>query len=82
MVGFNVTVYERTVVEVEEEGAHVFVVDLPAAVRLVLRDHLAAVLGDELVLVGGFLQEDAPARHVGRSQQQVLVETSIQDTSL
>lgn len=63
-----------TVVEVEEEGAHVLVVDLPAAVGLVLRDDLAAVLGDELVLVRSLLQEDAPPGHVARRQQQVLVQ--------
>lgn len=31
-----------TVVEVEEEAAHVFVVDFPAAIRLILRDDLQA----------------------------------------
>lgn len=71
-----------TVVEVEEEGAHVLVVDLPAAVGLVLRYDLPAVLGDELVLVRGFLEEDSPARHVAGSQQQVLVQASARASTL
>ena len=37
-------------VEVEEEGTGVLVVDFASPVRLVLGDDLAAILGDELVL--------------------------------
>lgn len=58
-----------TVVKIEEERAHVLVVDLPSPVGLVLRDHLPAVLRYELVLVRRLLQEDAPAGHVTRRQQ-------------
>lgn len=77
LVTLTCRIHDEIVVEVEEEGAHVLVVDLPAAVGLVLRYDLPAVLGDELVLVRGFLEEDPPARHVAGSQQQVLVQASL-----
>ena len=60
------------VVEVEQEGAGVLVVHLAAPVGLVLRDHLAAVLGNELVLLRRILEKDAPAGNVGRREQQAL----------
>lgn len=34
--------------------------------------YLSAVLGDELVLLHRLLDEDAPAGHIGRRQQQML----------
>lgn len=67
----------RTVVQVEEERAHVFVVDFAAPVGFVLRDNLAAVLGDELVLLDRLFDKDAPASDVGRRHQQVLAQASL-----
>lgn len=54
-------VHHKVVVEVKKKAAHVFVIDFPAPVRLVLRDDFTAVLRNELIFLGAILQEDAPA---------------------
>ena len=48
------------VVQVEEEGAHGFVVNFTTSLRLVLGDEFTAVLADERVLWYGGLDEDTP----------------------
>ena len=52
------------VVEVEHVGALGLVVDLAPPLGLVLTDHLAHVLGDELVLAGLLAEVAAPAGDV------------------
>ena len=66
-----------TVIEIEEKRAHVLVIHLPSPISLVLSDDLAAVLGDELVLLRRVLEEDAPAGDVRGGHQQVLVEAAL-----
>ena len=73
-VAFTRGIDHEVVVEVEQEAAHVLVVDLTASIRLVLGDYLATVLVDEIVLLARLLHEDAPPRHVRRRQQQMLAQ--------
>lgn len=63
----------RTVVQIEEETAHVLVVNFSASVGFVLGDDFAAILRYKLVLLRAVFQEDAPARYVARRHQQMLV---------
>lgn len=77
LVALALGVHHVVVVEVEEEGALESVVDLSAAVGLVLSDDLATVLGDKVVLGHLLLDEDAPAGHLARRQQQVLPQASL-----
>ena len=63
------SIQKLTVVQVEQERAHVLVVHLTSAIGLVLADDLAAVFGDELVLLYRILQKDAPAGDFARRQQ-------------
>lgn len=60
-------------VQVEEVARDDFVVDDASAVGLVLGDHLAAVLDDELVLLGAVLEDDAPPGHRRLNQLQMLL---------
>ena len=76
-VSFSGCIHHVLIVEVEEEAAHVLVVHLAPPVRLVLGDDLAAVLGDELVLVGKVLDEDPPAGHVGGRHVELLAEAAL-----
>ena len=54
-------------VELEHVGALGLVVDLAAALALLLRDDLAQILRDQLVLVRLLAQETAPARDIAGS---------------
>ena len=71
-VAFARGVHHEIVVEVEEEAAHVLVVNFAAPIGLVLRDDFAAIFRDELVFLGRFFQVDAPTGDVGRRQQKML----------
>lgn len=62
-----------TIVQVEQEAAHVLVVHLSPAIGLVLRDDLPAVLRDEFVLLGALLQEYSPPGHVRRCHQEMFI---------
>ena len=58
----------QTVVEVEEKTAHIFVVNLSSSVGLVLSNHFAAILANELILLSASLQVYAPTGHIRRRQ--------------
>lgn len=77
LVSFPGCVNNKIIVQVEEETAHVFVIDFASTIRLILRDDLSAVLRDELVLLHWLLYEDAPASNIRRSQQEVLLGPSL-----
>ena len=61
-----------TVVQIEKERAHVLVVNFASAIRLVLRNDLATIFRDKLVLLNRLLQENTPTSNVRRRHQQVL----------
>jgi len=64
-VTFSRGVDYEVVVEVEEEGTGVLVVDFASPVRLVLGDDLAAILGYELVLRHTLFEKYSPSSNVG-----------------
>ena len=71
-------VHAEFLVELEHVGALGLVVDLAAALALLLRDDLAQILRDQLVLVRLLAQETAPARDVAGSHVQLLAELTLQ----
>jgi len=73
LVALSGGIYNEIVVQIEEERAHVFVVDFATAIGLVLGNDLPTVFGDELILLGALLKEDAPAGNVRGSHEQVFV---------
>ncbi len=69
LVAFAFGVHHVLAVQIEQKRAFLSVVDFAATVRLVLRDHFAAILGNELILERFAFQENAPAGYFGRRQQ-------------
>ena len=77
LIALSLGVHHKVIVQIEQEGALVAIVDFAAAVRLVLTYDLATVLGDELVGVHFVLDKDAPARYFGGRPQQMLFQASL-----
>jgi len=73
LVALSGRIHNKIVVQIEEERAHVLVIDFATAIGLVLGNDLPTVLGDELILLGALLEEDAPAGNVRGSHEQVFV---------
>lgn len=70
-------IHNKVIVQVEEEARHVFVIDPPASVCLILGDQLSAVFRDELILLNRLFDEGAPSCDIGWSQKQVLFQASL-----
>lgn len=68
LVSFPSCVNDKVVIQIKQETAHVFVIDLASAVCFILGDDLPTVLGDELIFLNRFFDEDAPPSHVRRCE--------------
>ena len=70
-------IYAEFLVEIEHVGALGLIVDLASPLTLLLGDHLAQILRNELVLVGSLPEEAAPARDVTRRHKELLAQLSL-----
>lgn len=76
-VSFPGSIHYKIIVEVEEEAGHIFIIDLPSPISLILRDELTTIFRNEFILLHRLLDEGAPSGHIGRGQQQVLFEATL-----
>ena len=67
----------KLIVQVEEERAHVLVVNFAAAISLVLGDDFPAVLRYEFVFGGSVSDEDAPSGDIRGRHEEALPETPL-----
>lgn len=81
-VSFPGCIHYKIIVEVEEEAGHVFVIDFPSSISLILRDKLTTIFRNEFVLLHRLLNEGAPSGHIRGGQQQVLLEATLDATVL
>ena len=65
------------VIEIEQEAAHVLVIDLSSPVGLVLGDDLPAIFRYELVLAGKVLDKDTPSSNIRGRHEKLLAEPSL-----
>lgn len=68
---------DEIVVQIEQKTAHVFIVDFTAAIGLLLCNDFTTVFRYEFVFLCTVLQEDAPAGHIRRCHQQMLMQTAL-----
>lgn len=62
----------RTIVKIEQKGAHIFVVNFSSSISLVLGDYFTTVFGNEFILLYCFFQKYSPTRNIGRGHKQML----------
>lgn len=67
-VSFAGSINDKVVIQVKQETTHVFVVNFPSSVSLVLRNNLSAVLSYEIILFASFFDVDSPTSHIGWGQ--------------
>jgi len=72
LIPFPGGIHHKLIVEIEEEGTHVFIINLPSPVCLLLRDDLSTIFRNEFILGSELLDEDAPASHVRWSHEELL----------
>jgi len=76
-VSLTSSVHDKVIVKIEQEAAHVLVVNFSPAVRLVLRNDLSTVFANEFILFARHLDIDAPASHIRGGKQKMLSLTAL-----
>ena len=77
LVPLSCRVHHILIIEIKQEAAHVFVINLASPVGLVLRDDLSTILRYEFVLAGKVLDKDAPACNIRGRHEKLLAESSL-----
>jgi len=67
----------EVVVQIEKKAARILVVDLPATIRLILRNYLAAIFADKFILLSAVFKEDSPSGDVTRCHQEMLSQATL-----
>lgn len=76
-VSFPSCIHHKFIVEIEEEGTHVLIINLPSSVCFLLRDYLATIFRNEFILGSELLDEDPPSCHIRWSHEELLPHGSL-----